>query len=96
MHEITRDVAAIVREARIATGLATVFCRHTSASLLINENADPDVRHDLKAFMKRLVPDGDPHFIHHLEGPDNMAGHLSFRASHSPHERWIIVHILDA
>jgi secondary thiamine-phosphate synthase enzyme len=76
LYEITREVASIVREAAIAQGLATVFCRHTSCSLLINENADPDVRHDLEAFMKRLVPNGDPAFIHTLEGPDDMAAHI--------------------
>jgi secondary thiamine-phosphate synthase enzyme len=77
LYEITREVGDMVRRSDVATGLATVFCRHTSASLLINENADPDVRHDLEAFMKRLVPDGDPAFVHTLEGPDDMAGNCS-------------------
>jgi secondary thiamine-phosphate synthase enzyme len=76
LYDITRDVASFVRAAKIAQGLATVFCRHTSCSLIINENADPDVRHDLEAFMKRLVPDGDLAFIHTLEGPDDMAAHI--------------------
>lgn len=76
LYEITADVQAAVRETGIATGLVTVFCRHTSCSLIINENADPDVRHDLEAFMTRLVPDGDPAFIHTLEGPDDMAAHI--------------------
>jgi secondary thiamine-phosphate synthase enzyme len=76
LYDITREVASVVRAAKIAQGLATVFCRHTSCSLIINENADPDVRHDLEAFMKRLVPDGDPAFIHTLEGPDDMAAHI--------------------
>jgi secondary thiamine-phosphate synthase enzyme len=76
LYDITREVSAIVTAAKISTGLATIFCRHTSCSLLINENADPDVRHDLGAFMKRLVPDGDPAFIHTLEGPDDMAAHI--------------------
>lgn len=76
LYEITREVGDAVRRSEVAAGLATVFCRHTSASLIINENADPDVRHDLEAFMKRLVPDGDPHFIHTLEGPDDMAAHI--------------------
>jgi secondary thiamine-phosphate synthase enzyme len=76
LSDITGEVASIVREARIATGVAHVFIRHTSASLIINENADPDVRRDLEAFMKRLVPDGDPAFIHTLEGPDDMAAHV--------------------
>lgn len=76
LYEITRNVSQAVAEARIRAGLVTIFCRHTSCSLIINENADPDVRYDLEAFMKRLVPDGDPAFIHTLEGPDDMAAHI--------------------
>jgi secondary thiamine-phosphate synthase enzyme len=76
LHEITDRVVRALADAKIAQGLATIFCRHTSCSLLINENADAGVRHDLEAFMKRLVPDGDPHFIHTLEGPDDMAAHI--------------------
>ena len=76
LYDITREVAAVVAAARIGTGLATVFCRHTSCSLLINENADPDVRHDLEAVIKRLVPEGDPAYIHTLEGPDDMPAHI--------------------
>jgi secondary thiamine-phosphate synthase enzyme len=74
--EFTAKVARIVANARIITGLAHVFCRHTSASLLIQENADPDVQLDLAAFFKRLVPDGDPLFLHQSEGPDDMAAHV--------------------
>jgi secondary thiamine-phosphate synthase enzyme len=76
LYDITREAASAVAAAGVATGLATVLCRHTSASLIVNENADPDVRRDLEAFMKRLVPDGDPAFIHTLEGPDDMAAHI--------------------
>lgn len=76
LYEITADLAAAVAQSGVGTGLATVFCRHTSCSLILNENADPDVRHDLEAFLKRLVPDGDPAFIHTLEGPDDMAAHI--------------------
>jgi secondary thiamine-phosphate synthase enzyme len=76
LYEVTRDVAAIVAEARIATGLATVFCRHTSASLLVQENADPDVQRDLLAFFSRLVPEGDALFVHRAEGPDDMPAHV--------------------
>lgn len=76
LSEITRQVAAIVAAARIATGLCTIFCRHTSASLLIQENADPDVRRDLLAFFKRLVPEGDPLYVHTLEGADDMPAHV--------------------
>ena len=74
--EITRDVAAVVSAAGISTGLCTIFCRHTSASLVIQENADPDVRRDLLAFFKRLVPEGDPLYVHTLEGPDDMPAHV--------------------
>jgi secondary thiamine-phosphate synthase enzyme len=76
LYEITNPVTKIIASSRIGQGLLTLFCRHTSCSLLINENADPDVRHDLEAFMKRLVPEGDPHFIHTLEGPDDMSAHI--------------------
>jgi secondary thiamine-phosphate synthase enzyme len=74
--EFTRDVARIAKASGIETGLAHVFCRHTSASLLIQENADPDVQRDLLAFFKRLVRDGDPLFIHRAEGPDDMPAHV--------------------
>jgi len=60
----------------VTTGLCTLFLRHTSASLLIQENADPDVRADLEDFFARLVPDGDPRFIHTAEGDDDMAAHI--------------------
>jgi secondary thiamine-phosphate synthase enzyme len=76
LYEFTHQVSSIVGAAGVIAGLVTVYCRHTSCSLLINENADPDVCRDLEAFMKRLVPDGDPHFIHTLEGPDDMAAHV--------------------
>jgi secondary thiamine-phosphate synthase enzyme len=74
--EFTDETAQIVAASGIGTGLVHVFCRHTSASLLIQENADPDVQRDLVAFFKRLVPDGDPLFIHRAEGPDDMAAHI--------------------
>lgn len=76
LTEFTREVTRVVKASRIDTGLAHVFCRHTSASLLIQENADPDVQRDLLAFFKRLVPDGDPLFIHRAEGPDDMPAHV--------------------
>ncbi|RUP10997.1 secondary thiamine-phosphate synthase enzyme YjbQ [Hyphomicrobium sp.] len=76
LQELTDDVARIVRAASIETGMAHIFCRHTSASLLIQENADPDVQRDLVAFFKRLVPDGDPLFVHQSEGPDDMPAHV--------------------
>jgi secondary thiamine-phosphate synthase enzyme len=74
--EFTRPVAAWVAEQGLATGLLTLFVRHTSASLLVQENADPDVRGDLDRFFARLVPDGDPLFRHVDEGPDDMPSHV--------------------
>ena len=74
--EITPQVRAWVRTSGIRDGLLTVFVRHTSASLLIQENADPDVQADLERFFARLVPDGDALFRHDAEGPDDMPAHV--------------------
>lgn len=74
--EVTRPVSEWVAEAGLSSGLLTVFVRHTSASLLIQENADPDVRGDLDRFFARLVPDGDPLFRHRDEGVDDMPAHV--------------------
>jgi secondary thiamine-phosphate synthase enzyme len=74
--DITQSVAKIVGEARIARGLCTVFVHHTSASLMISENADPVVLADLERFFARLVPDGDKLFKHTDEGPDDMPSHV--------------------
>lgn len=74
--EITDDVARWVRGTGASQGLLTLFIRHTSASLLIQENADPDVLRDLQAFFDRLVPDGDALFRHVSEGPDDMPAHV--------------------
>ena len=74
--EITRPVLDWVAEAGVDTGLLTLFVRHTSASLLVQENADPDVRGDLDRFFARLVPDGDPLFRHRDEGADDMPAHV--------------------
>jgi secondary thiamine-phosphate synthase enzyme len=76
LHEITAEVAAIVREARVGTGLCTVFIAHTSASLIIQENADPSARHDLERWLNRLVPEGDPVYTHTTEGDDDMPAHV--------------------
>ena len=75
MTEITAQVAEVVAASGIATGLAHVFVQHTSCSLLITENADPDVRRDLETVFARLAPDGDPAYRHDLEGDDDMAAH---------------------
>lgn len=76
LTEVTREVAAWVHGTGIGTGLLTVFIRHTSASLLVQENADPEVRRDLERFFARLVPDGDPLFRHDAEGADDMPAHV--------------------
>ncbi len=80
---ITDKVACIVAAADIRTGLCHVFVEHTSASLMLCENADPSVRRDLEAFLARLVVDGDPMFEHCSEGPDDMAAHLRTILTHS-------------
>jgi secondary thiamine-phosphate synthase enzyme len=74
--EITNHVAAIVSRAAIRNGTVTVFVRHTSASLVIMENADPSARRDLEMFFEKLVPEDTPWFIHTLEGPDDMPSHI--------------------
>jgi secondary thiamine-phosphate synthase enzyme len=74
--EITAEVQDAVRASGIAEGLCTVFIHHTSASLIINENADRDVQRDLDAFLSRLVPDGDSLYAHTVEGPDDMPAHV--------------------
>ena len=75
-YEITAEVARVVRESGIATGTATVFIQHTSASLVIYENADPSARTDLHAFFERLCPEDEDYFVHTAEGPDDMPSHL--------------------
>ena len=73
--DITAEVARAVAESGIRKGLCTVFLQHTSASLILCENADPDVRKDLEMLLQRLAPDGDPAYVHDTEGPDDMAAH---------------------
>jgi len=80
LYEFTRDVSAFVRNCGVEIGLLTVFVRHTSCSLLIQENADPDVRRDLDAFFSRLVPPASDaamrYLVHRDEGPDDMPAHI--------------------
>jgi len=76
LHEITRQVAQAVRDAKIGEGLCTLFVRHTSASLVIQENADPTAKQDLERWLNRLVPEGDPFYKHDAEGPDDMPAHI--------------------
>jgi secondary thiamine-phosphate synthase enzyme len=76
LYEFTRDVEQWLAQNQFNDGLLTLLVRHTSASLLIQENADPDVRRDLEAFFERLVPDGDALFVHTAEGDDDMPAHV--------------------
>lgn len=76
LYEITERVAPLVSQAGVREGLCTLFIRHTSASLTIQENADPSARRDLEVWLKKLVPENDPDFTHTLEGPDDMPSHI--------------------
>jgi secondary thiamine-phosphate synthase enzyme len=76
LHEVTREVAAWLAEQQVRDGLLTLFVRHTSASLIIQENADPDVQRDLESFFRRLVPEDNRLYRHTAEGPDDMPAHI--------------------
>jgi secondary thiamine-phosphate synthase enzyme len=76
LHDVTDEVRAVVRESGVREGLCTVFIQHTSASLTIQENADPSARHDLETWLNRLVPERDPLYTHTAEGPDDMPSHI--------------------
>ncbi len=76
LHDITARLVEMVRAAGVQTGLCHVFLQHTSASLVIQENADPAVHYDLLGWMERMAPDGDPRYRHVDEGPDDMSAHL--------------------
>ena len=75
-YDLSTDVQRFVAESGIATGMCHVFICHTSASLMLCENADPDVMRDLETFMSRITPDGDPAYTHTAEGPDDMSAHV--------------------
>ena len=75
-YDISRQIDDVISSSGIVTGLCHIFIRHTSASLMLCENADPAVMRDLEAFMERQVPDGDPLFTHTAEGPDDMPAHI--------------------
>ena len=75
-HDIGAELQQAVTRSGVQSGICHVFLRHTSASLLITENADPDVRRDLESFISRLAPDGDPSYLHSMEGPDDMPAHI--------------------
>ena len=76
LFELTNEIKAWVRDTGIENGVLTVFCRHTSASLMIQENADPDVRYDIETFFKQLVREDPSLYTHTNEGPDDMPGHI--------------------
>ena len=75
-YDLSQQVQAVVAESGVSAGMCHVFIRHTSASLMLCENADPDVMRDMETFMSRTVPDGDPMFTHTAEGPDDMPAHV--------------------
>jgi secondary thiamine-phosphate synthase enzyme len=74
--EISTDISRWLRDQNVSTGLLTIFCRHTSASLLIQENADPDVQTDLENFFEEIAPEDSKRYVHNTEGPDDMPAHI--------------------
>ncbi|MCU7938208.1 MAG: secondary thiamine-phosphate synthase enzyme YjbQ [gamma proteobacterium symbiont of Bathyaustriella thionipta] len=76
LHEITHQIERVVRQSDVNNGLCTVFVQHTSASLIIQENADPSAKHDLENWLNRLVPEHDPLYTHTFEGADDMPAHI--------------------
>ncbi len=82
-REISADIDRAIAASGLRDGLCHIFVQHTSASLMLCENADPDVRRDLETFMARLVPDGDPDFVHSAEGPDDMPAHVRSVLTHN-------------
>jgi secondary thiamine-phosphate synthase enzyme len=76
LHDITEDVQAAVEKTGVSDGLCTILVQHTSASLTIQENADPSARRDLEVWLSRLVPENDPIYTHTVEGPDDMPSHI--------------------
>ena len=75
-YDITQKINQLIAKSDVSTGLCNVFIQHTSASLLITENADDSVRHDLETVLQRLAPDGDPEYRHNYEGDDDMSAHI--------------------
>jgi secondary thiamine-phosphate synthase enzyme len=76
LHQITAKVQSLINNSGVEEGLCTIFVRHTSASLVIQENADPSAKRDLELWIARLVPEGDPFYTHDTEGPDDMPAHI--------------------
>ena len=82
-YEITDDVTRALAKSGMLEGLVTIFCQHTSCSLVLMENADPSARRDLEAWLNRLVPENDPHFTHTAEGADDMPSHIKMALTRS-------------
>ena len=82
-YDLTSDVQSAIKDSGIEVGMCNVFIRHTSASLMLCENADPAVMRDLETFMSRLAPDGDPAHTHTAEGPDDMPSHIRSVLTHT-------------
>jgi secondary thiamine-phosphate synthase enzyme len=95
LHEITGPIAQAVKRADIETGVCSVFIRHTSASLIITENADPSARHDLQRWIQKLAPEGDPAYTHTSEGPDDMPSHLRAAVTHTEESIPVTDGVLD-
>ena len=83
LHEITAEVVDVVRKSGVRRGLCHVFVQHTSASLLIQENADPSAKRDLEESFRRLAPENAPHYTHTAEGPDDMPSHIRSALTHT-------------
>ena len=83
LYEFTEEAKAFVKYCGIAMGQLTLYCRHTSASLLIQENADPNVQRDLKEFFRRIIPEDSAWIVHRTEGPDDMPAHIKTALTHS-------------
>lgn len=83
LHDITDQIMAVVADAEVEAGMCHVFVRHTSASLLIQENADPSARHDIEQYFLRVAPEGDPAYTHTMEGVDDMPAHLKSALTHT-------------
>lgn len=81
--EISDQARNAVKESGFKEGVVSIFCRHTSCSLVLMENADPSARHDLEGYLNRLVPENDPHFTHTYEGPDDMPSHIKMALTRS-------------
>lgn len=82
-YDLTSQIQEALTQSGTADGLCVAFCRHTSCSLVLMENADPSARSDLENYLDRLVPDGDPHFTHTYEGPDDMPSHIKMALTRS-------------